>query len=30
MPKTSKYGGYVLIYGGSSGVGMLAIQYAVL
>ncbi len=30
LPQTTKYGGYFLVYGGSSGVGILAIQYAVL
>lgn len=30
LPETDPYGGYVLIYGGSTGTGILAIQYAVL
>lgn len=30
LPGSTKYGGYLLVYGGSTGVGILAIQYAVL
>jgi NADPH:quinone reductase-like Zn-dependent oxidoreductase len=30
LPNTTKYGGYLLIYGGSTAVGIFAIQYAVL
>lgn len=30
LPGEGKYGGYFLVYGGSSGMGTLAIQYAVL
>lgn len=30
LPGQGKYGGYLLIYGGSTATGTLAIQYAVL
>ena len=31
LPKSEeKYGGYLLVYGGSTGTGILAIQYAIL
>lgn len=30
LPGSSKYNGYLLVYGGSTGTGILAIQYAVL
>lgn len=30
LPGTKSYGGYLLIYGGSTATGTIAIQYAVL
>ena len=30
LPGSEKYGGYLLVYGGSTGTGILAIQYGVL
>ena len=30
LPGSGEYGGYLLVYGGSTGVGMFAIQFGVL
>lgn len=30
LPGSGNYGGYLLVYGGSTGVGIFAIQFAVL
>jgi NADPH:quinone reductase-like Zn-dependent oxidoreductase len=30
LPDSGKYGGYLLVYGGSTATGTLAIQYGVL